>query len=329
MGEISLPILIGSALFNVNFQPAYNCLLRRPWIHVAGAVPSSLHQQVKFFNNHQIINIMGEKELIITTPAPEEYIEGDEEALEASFQSLEVEGTKGGKLEDTTSPPPTNTALQIMIKEGYQPGKGLGPHLEGIPAPILVLENPRQFGVGYQGNDSKEAVWGQSFVRGSVLAIGEGTEDQAGWVYATQEELTNWTAEGLPDSDLLEIKNNPISPIDNQSLENEVPDQPNAPSESVSTEAEALVGIERWIDREKPKFEASTKDLERVNLREGTEGREVRIGKQLPPDSRAKLIKILKEYANVFAWSYQDMAGLDREIVEHELPLLPRSTPVR
>ncbi|RDY06355.1 hypothetical protein CR513_09674, partial [Mucuna pruriens] len=57
MGEISLPILIGPALFNINFQvidirPAYNCLLGQPWIHAVGAVPSSLHQQVKFINNH-------------------------------------------------------------------------------------------------------------------------------------------------------------------------------------------------------------------------------------------------------------------------------------
>ncbi|RDY06270.1 hypothetical protein CR513_09777, partial [Mucuna pruriens] len=202
MGEISLPILIGPALFNINFQvmdiwPAYSCLLGQPWIHTARAVLSFLHQQVKFINNHQIISIMGEKELVITTPA----------------------------LEDTTSPPRANMALQIMMKEGYQPGKGLGPHLEGIPAPILVLENPRRSGLGYQGNDS-------------------------------------------------------------------------------NTEAEALVDIERWIDIEKPKFEAPTKDLESVSLREGTEGREVWIGKQLPPDSRTKLIELLKEYADIFAWSY-------------------------
>ncbi|RDX85481.1 hypothetical protein CR513_33320, partial [Mucuna pruriens] len=130
-----------------------------------------------------------------------------------------------------------------------------------------------------------------------------------------QEELTNWTAEGLPDSDLLEM--------------NEEPDQPSTPSESVSSDAEALVDIEQWIDREKPKFEAPTKDLENVSLQERAKGREVRIGKQLPPDLRAKLIELLKEYANVFAWSYQNMPGLDREIVEHKLPLLLGSTPVR
>ncbi|RDX79701.1 hypothetical protein CR513_39842, partial [Mucuna pruriens] len=96
-----------------------------------------------------------------------------------------------------------------------------------------------------------------------------------------------------------------------------------------STEAEALADIERWIDREKPKFEAPTKDLENINLGEGIEGREVRIGKQVPPDLRIKLAKLLKEYADIFSWSYQDMPGLDREIVEHKLPLLPGSTLIR
>ncbi|RDX99211.1 hypothetical protein CR513_17758, partial [Mucuna pruriens] len=85
MGEIILPILIGPATFNITFQvmdihSAYSYLLGRPWIHATGTAPSSMHQRV--------ISIMGEKELVITTPTPEEYIEGDEEAMEASFQSL-------------------------------------------------------------------------------------------------------------------------------------------------------------------------------------------------------------------------------------------------
>ncbi|RDX68156.1 Retrovirus-related Pol polyprotein, partial [Mucuna pruriens] len=49
----------------------------------------------------------------------------------------------------------------------------------------------------------------------------------------------------------------------------------------------------------------------------------------MPPDLRSKLIELLKEYVDVFAWSYQDMSGLDREIVEHKLPLLPGSILVR
>ena len=47
-GEVELPIKVGPQNFNIVFyvmdiQPAYNCLLGRPWIHAAGAVSSTLH----------------------------------------------------------------------------------------------------------------------------------------------------------------------------------------------------------------------------------------------------------------------------------------------
>ncbi|RDX89105.1 Retrovirus-related Pol polyprotein from transposon 17.6, partial [Mucuna pruriens] len=105
-------------------------------------------------------------------------------------------------------------ALRVTIKEGYQPGRGLGPHLDGIPAPIIVQENEGKTGLG-------------------------------------------------------------------------------------------------------------------VNLRNEIESKEARLGKQMPPDLMSKLVELLKEYSDVFTWSYWDMPGLDCKIVEHKLPLLPRSIPVR
>ena len=52
-GEIEIEIQIGPCTFTVEFQvmdisPSYNCLLERPWIHIAGAIPSTLHQKIKF-----------------------------------------------------------------------------------------------------------------------------------------------------------------------------------------------------------------------------------------------------------------------------------------
>ena len=49
-GEIDLPIKIGPHVCQITFQvmdinPAYNCLLGRPWIHLVGVVPSMLHQK--------------------------------------------------------------------------------------------------------------------------------------------------------------------------------------------------------------------------------------------------------------------------------------------
>ena len=47
-GEIKIEVQIGSCTFNVEFQvidisPSYNCLLGRPWIHIARAIPFTLH----------------------------------------------------------------------------------------------------------------------------------------------------------------------------------------------------------------------------------------------------------------------------------------------
>ena len=51
--EIKIEMQIGPCTFNVEFQvmdisPSYNCLLGRPWIHIGGAVPSTLHQKNNF-----------------------------------------------------------------------------------------------------------------------------------------------------------------------------------------------------------------------------------------------------------------------------------------
>lgn len=41
------------------------------------------------------------------------------------------------------------------------------------------------------------------------------------------------------------------------------------------------------------------------------------------------MVKLLQEYMDVFAWSYQDMPYLDTDIIEHKLPLQPNFLPVK
>ncbi|XP_070002642.1 uncharacterized protein [Nicotiana sylvestris] len=65
--EIDLILTIGLVDFEVTFQvldmdTSYNFLLGRPWIHAAGAVPSTLHQMVKFEYEDQEIVVHGEDE---------------------------------------------------------------------------------------------------------------------------------------------------------------------------------------------------------------------------------------------------------------------------
>lgn len=49
----------------------------------------------------------------------------------------------------------------------------------------------------------------------------------------------------------------------------------------------------------------------------------VRIGSSLCPTEKGSLIEFVQAYRDVFAWSYEDIPGLDRDLLVHRLPLIP------
>ena len=62
LGTLSTHVMIGPVIYSILFQvlriqSSFNLLLGRPWIHEAGAIPSSLHQKVKFIHEGRIITI--------------------------------------------------------------------------------------------------------------------------------------------------------------------------------------------------------------------------------------------------------------------------------
>ncbi|PKI35360.1 hypothetical protein CRG98_044237 [Punica granatum] len=93
-GEIDLLIDIGPCLFSVTFQVldipnAFSLLLGRPWIHSAGAVPSSLHQRLKFIVEENLITVKGEEDYAIYKETAVPYISiGDDENLH--FHSFKI-----------------------------------------------------------------------------------------------------------------------------------------------------------------------------------------------------------------------------------------------
>ena len=64
-------------------------------------------------------------------------------------------------------------------------------------------------------------------------------------------------------------------------------------------------------------------DVETVDFGTEDQPRELKISPPLSTDDRDRLIHLLKSYLDVFAWSYEDMPGLDPSIVQHHLPILP------
>ena len=100
--------------------------------------------------------------------------------------------------------------------------------------------------------------------------------------------------------------------------------------EGVDTEEECDLpeDIKRLLERKDQVIIPSEDPVESLNLGTVSEPKELRIGTLLAPEVRSRLTKLLKEYVDVFAWLYEDMARLATEIVQHQLPLNPECKPV-
>ena len=81
--------------------------------------------------------------------------------------------------------------------------------------------------------------------------------------------------------------------------------------------------LSRLFKHDEKAIQPFEEQIKLVNLGYEDDVKEVKIGSQLCPEVKKGLIDILREYSDVFAWSYQDMPGLDFEIVEHRFPLKP------
>ena len=71
-------------------------------------------------------------------------------------------------------------------------------------------------------------------------------------------------------------------------------------------------------------------ELVEIGLNDGEEGeRLVKISRSLFEEERRKLITLLREYMDVFAWSYQEIPVLSPNLVTHNLKVDPDAKPVK
>ena len=69
--------------------------------------------------------------------------------------------------------------------------------------------------------------------------------------------------------------------------------------------------------------------LDTINLGTEEDIKEIRVGANLEPSVKERLIQLLHDYVEIFAWSYKDMPGLDTDIVVHRLPTREDCPPVK
>src|SRR5450432_969125 len=141
LGEIKLPIEIGSITFAISFQVlevtlAYDLLLGRPWIHVAGSVPSSLHQRIKFVINDSVITVHAEEDAAIYDVSAIPL--ANFAVAPSSYQTLEsVPATS----ETPVSPKYSSNAKMIAAcfhRQGFRTDKGLGAKLQERAEPVRL-----------------------------------------------------------------------------------------------------------------------------------------------------------------------------------------------
>ena len=68
--------------------------------------------------------------------------------------------------------------------------------------------------------------------------------------------------------------------------------------------------------------------LEEVILGTGEETRPVHVAKEMPPEEKSATVILLKEVWDVFAWSYEDMQGLDLHLYQHQIHLSKDAKPI-
>ncbi|XP_039688680.1 uncharacterized protein [Medicago truncatula] len=327
-GEIDLPITIGPQEFKVTFQimdiqASYSCLLGRPWIHEAGAVTSTLHQKLKFVSHGKLVTVSGESALLVSHLSSFSFIGG--ESLDGtSFQGFSVESgtTKGetcmASLRDA----------QRVIQEGKAEGWG---QLVQLP------ENKRKEGLGFSGN--KQVVFDPT--RGTFHSAGfintppetnaileDQSEEVAPDFVTPDGNCCNWIAVDIPSA--IPFSKLSISEPVERSDPMLPPNWEFPVYEAWVEEDEEIPNELRWmLEQERKAIQPHKEEIESINLGTEEDKKEIKIGTSLEASVKNRIIELLREYDDIFAWSYKDMPGLDPNVVEHRLPLKPECPPVK
>jgi hypothetical protein len=69
--------------------------------------------------------------------------------------------------------------------------------------------------------------------------------------------------------------------------------------------------------------------IKEINLGITEDPKMVRIGKELDPTYEEQVIEILRNYKDVFTWTYEDMKGIPTRICQHKIKLKPSTKPIK
>ena len=105
-------------------------------------------------------------------------------------------------------------------------------------------------------------------------------------------------------------------------------------SQKLNPAPRKLVALEKAFDRQdghKSKEESETKPCDYLEVNIGTheEPRMVKVGKKTPKEEREQIIKLLREYRDVLAFTYDELKVYGEDVIQYTIPLKEETKPFR
>lgn len=79
----------------------------------------------------------------------------------------------------------------------------------------------------------------------------------------------------------------------------------------------------------KHKMEPLKADIEEYNLGTRDNPKMIKLSKYLPPEHKLKYVELMREFQDVFAWSYEYLKCYDTSIIHHTIPLKENQKPFK
>ncbi|XP_034906448.2 uncharacterized protein [Populus alba] len=316
VGSIDVELAVGPQVFLVTLQvmdihPSYSMLLGRPWIHSAGAVTSSLHQCLKYIANGVLVTVKAEETISMVRNVAVPFIEA-EDCRDGNLHAFEIVNTEWVP-ENTVLRKPeiseaTKMAAKIFLKNKIPFPYDMEqrrPEWRGI---IKLKAAEQRFGLGYKPKqeDYKRAAGARREKRMARMEGRKPVEENLA-IPPIRISFPKAAYVIQPDGGHGDLFQNLSSMNINTLEENQVKD--------IAEKIES----ERRIE-EMPQLTIHT--LEEVTVK-------TFVRKLAEGENKGELIALLKDYVDVFAWSYEDMPGLDTDIVVHRIPLMEGCRPIK
>jgi hypothetical protein len=152
-------------------------------------------------------------------------------------------------------------------------------------------------------------------------------------VFEDDQEIEKFL-QSVDDFSALHIDEDPDTEDDNHSGEflNEIADHQimQLPSNHIP---KGLIPLERLFDGNdvvvKGRVSGHDDDTDECNIGTLGEPKFVNLSKSLTKEQRAKYTELLREFADVFAWTYEDLKTYDTSVIEHKIPLKEEAKPFK